>query len=476
MKLYNTMSRQLEELAPINPPIVTIYSCGPTVYDEPHVGNWSAYVYWDVLVRTLQLNKFEVKRIINLTDVGHLVSDSDEGEDKLARQADREKTTAWEIADKYIESFMSGFRQLNLVEPMRFARATDFIPEQLEIVRQLKSLGLTYQISDGIYFNTAKLPDYGKLARLNLEGLQAGARIEYNKEKINPTDFALWKFSQDKRDMEWETPNDLLDQPAAEPVLGFPGWHLECSAIIHSLLGEEIDIHTGGIDHIPVHHTNEIAQMEPITQKQTARIWLHNNHLKVDGTKISKSLGNGYTLADLAKRGFSPIDFRLLILQSHFQSEGNFSFDNLEAAANRLKNWRKIADIRHQLYQQNSANPGNLLASKKHLLGIVSDNLNTPQTLTEIDQIFNQLEELNPDQIDRTALVDLLEFIDELLGLDLVKRSPDISDEDKKLIKQREYHRTNKDYKKSDAIRNQLARRGILLDDKPSDRTLWFYA
>ncbi|MGI6612490.1 MAG: cysteine--tRNA ligase [Candidatus Nanosyncoccaceae bacterium] len=476
MKLYNTMSRQIEELVPINPPTVKMYSCGPTVYDEPHVGNWSAYVYWDILVRALTLNGYKVERVINLTDVGHLVSDADEGEDKLAKRANRDKVTAWEIADKYIASFMSGFRQLNLVEPIKFARATDFIPEQLEIIRQLKNLGLTYQISDGIYYNTAKLSDYGKLARLNIENLKAGARVEYNPEKLNPTDFALWKFSQEKRDMEWETPTDLLESVDETPVMGFPGWHLECSAIIHTLLGEEIDIHTGGIDHIPIHHTNEIAQMEPITKKPVARFWLHNHHLKVDGTKISKSLGNGYVLTDLAQRGFSPIDFRMLVLQSHFQSEGNFSFDNLEAAANRLKRWRKFADLRHQIYQQTSDNPSNLLASKQHILNIINSNLDTPKALTEIDQVFHQLEELEPAQINRPALTELIQFIDNLLGFDLIKKSPDIDDEDKKLIKQREHARAEQDYKKADKIRNQLTKKGILLDDKSENKTVWFYA
>lgn len=475
MKLYNTMSRQIEELAPINPPIVKIYSCGPTVYDNPHVGNWSAYIYWDVLVRTLQLDGYEIKRVINLTDVGHLVSDADDGEDKLAKRAQRDQVTAWELAEKYIASFLDGFHRLNLVEPMRFARATDFIPEQLEIIRQLKNLGLTYQIGDGIYFNTAKLPDYGKLAKLDLANLKAGARVEHNPEKLNPTDFALWKFASQKRDMEWETPSDLLDSPEPNPIMGFPGWHLECSAIIYSLLGEEIDIHTGGIDHIPIHHTNEIAQMEPITKKPVARIWLHNHHLKADGTKISKSLGNGYTLADLTERGFSPIDFKMLILQSHFQTEGNFSFDNLQAAANRLAHWRQIADLRHQIYQNKSQTEKlTFLASKKYLLTLANDNLNTPQILTEIDHIFSRADKIPLEQIDRRSLSEFLEFIDRLLGLDLIKKSPDITDEQKQLIQKRQFARQNKDYKLSDKIRHQLEKQGIALSDR-DEQTAWYH-
>ncbi len=475
MRLFNTLSRKTETLKPLNPPTVKIYTCGPTVYSDAHIGNWSAYIYWDVLVRALTLDGFQVDRIINLTDVGHLVSDADEGEDKLAKKASQEKVTAWEIANRYIASFVDGYRDLNLVKPRQFARATDFINEQLSIVRKLKNLGLTYQIDDGIYLDTSKIVDYGKLAHIDIDGLKAGARVEFNQAKRNPTDFALWKFSNNcKRDMEWATPSDLLDQDGDKDRMGFPGWHLECSAIIYALLGEQIDIHTGGIDHIPIHHTNEIAQMEPITQKPVSQIWLHNNHMKADNNKISKSLGNGYLLSDLAFHGFTPMDFKLLVLQSHYQTESNFSFNNLESAANRLNRWRKMASLRHQLYQTGSS-PDKLsfLATKKHLLELANDNLNTPQVLFSIDEAFSKSEEISLEQIDRESLVKLLEFIDQLLGLDLVISTPDITDEQKKLIKQRDFAREAKNYKESDKIRDELLNQGIALEDK-SGQTTWY--
>ena len=475
MQLYNTMSRQIETLKPFNPPEVSIYSCGPTVYSEPHIGNWSAYIYWDILVRTLELSGYKVKRVINLTDVGHLVSDADEGEDKLVRKAAQEQVTTWQIAERYIASFMNGYEDLRLVKPTFFARATDFIDQQLELVRQLKNLGLTYQIDDGIYLDTSKVKDYGKLARLDVTGLKAGARVEFNVAKKNLTDFALWKFSNGtKRDMEWVTPNDLLEN-ALEEKLGFPGWHLECSAIIFSLLGERIDIHTGGIDHVPIHDTNEIAQMTPITQFEVAQIWLHNRHLMVDGKKISKSLGNGYALSDLSERGFSPIDFKMLILQGHFQTESNFSFINLTAAANRLKHWRKLADLRHQLYQTDDGSDGKLtfLAIKKTILELANNNLNTPQILAQIDQIFNQADKLNLTQVDRTSLNEFLRLIDQLLGLDLIDKSPDLSDAQKQLIQERNFARQQKDYKKSDKIRDQLLKQNIGLDDSHG-QTIWY--
>lgn len=474
MKLYNTMSRQVETLKPLDPNEISIYSCGPTVYSEPHIGNWSAYIYWDVLVRALKLDGYKVKRVINLTDVGHLVSDADEGEDKLAKKASQEKVTAWQIAERYITSFMNGYTDLGLLKPTFFARASDFVKQQLELIRQLKKLGLTYQINDGIYLDTSKIKDYGKLARLDLGGLKAGARVEFNIAKKNLSDFAVWKFSNGaKRDMEWATPKDLLDDPT-EDKPGFPGWHIECSAIILELLGPQIDIHTGGIDHIPIHHTNEIAQMSPITKSNVAQFWLHNHHLMADGKKISKSLGNGYTLGDLAERGFSPMEFKMLILQGHFQTESNFSFVNLEAAAKRLNRWRKMADLRHQLYQNSETRQLDFLAAKHHLIELISNNLNTPQALAAVDQIFSQAEKLDLEQIDRRSLLELLELIDELLGLDLIEQASDINDEQKRLIKARDFARASKNYQQADLIRQQLLNQKIALDDR-AEHSIWYH-
>lgn len=478
MKLYNTLSRQIEELKPLNPPSIKIYSCGPTVYNYLHIGNWAAYIYWDVLVRALILDGYKPERVINLTDVGHLTSDADEGEDKLVKKAREQGLTAWDIAEQYISAFKTGFDELNLIPPMKFARATDFINEQLELVRKLKQAGLTYQIDDGIYLDTAKVKNYGQLARLDIESLKAGARVEYNQAKHNPSDFAVWKFAPEaNRDMQWPTPADLLDDTEAGEIMGFPGWHLECSAIILNTLGEQIDIHTGGIDHIPIHHTNEIAQTESVTGKPMASFWIHNNHLKSDGTKISKSLGNGYTLDDLAERGFSAMDLKMLILQGHYQKEGNFSFEALESAKNRLASWREVAAFRHQIYDdiaQDHDKTINFLAVKRHLLELANDNLNTPQIMATIDEAWQILRSPATDfrNIHRQSLVDFIQQIDDLLGFDLMASTPDIDEDAKRLIIERKFAKDNRDFERADTIRAELLEQGIeILDTK--NQPLW---
>lgn len=320
IKFANTLTRHLDTFVPLQPGKVSLYTCGPTVYSYLHVGNWAAYIYWDILVRMLQAEGYEVERVMNITDVGHLTSDADEGEDKLEKGARREGKTAWQIAKFYADDFIRGMNALHLTQPSQLARATDYIDEQIQLAITLKRKGHTYQTSDGIYFDTSTFSAYADFARLDLRALRAGARIGPNSEKRHASDFALWKFSPTgvKRDMEWPTPPELLDQPPTDgaPVMGFPGWHLECSAIAMHFLGATLDIHTGGIDHIPVHHSNEIAQSEAATGQPFAHYWLHCNHLKVNGTKISKSLGNGYTLTDLAERGYTPMEYKLFVTPS----------------------------------------------------------------------------------------------------------------------------------------------------------------
>jgi len=294
MKFYNTLSRKTEDLVPLNDKKVTLYACGLTVYSQPHIGNWVAYIYWDLLVRTLRASGYEVEHVQNITDVGHLTSDEDAGEDKMLAGALKEGLTAWEVADKYIKiADDEAYGHLGLLRPTHMPRATAYIKQQIAFVSELEAKGFTYALKDGVYFDTSKLKDYGKLAKLDIEGLQFGARVADTGKK-NPTDFAVWKFSLEgqKRDMEWESPWGP----------GFPGWHLECSVMARELLGDTIDIHTGGIDHIPVHHTNEIAQSEAVTDKPLANMWLHANHIKVDGKKMSKSLGNIYTLKDITEK------------------------------------------------------------------------------------------------------------------------------------------------------------------------------
>lgn len=483
--LSNTRTGNKDIFTPQIDGKVTLYTCGPTVYDYLHVGNWSAYVYWDILVRTLTANHYTVERVMNITDVGHLVSDGDHGQDKLEKGAAREGKTAWEVAEFYSNDFLEGMRRLGLIAPTHISKATAYIDEQLELVRTLKLKGLTYQINDGIYFDTAQFPTYADFAHLDLAAQQAGARVEFNPEKRNASDFALWKFTPvgEARDMEWATPVDLLEQSDQDgPTMGFPGWHLECSAMAMSLLGETIDIHTGGIDHIPVHHTNEIAQSEAATGVRFSNYWLHNNHLKSDGTKISKSLQNGYTLDDLADRGFSPADYRMFVIQSHYSSEGNFTFDNLQSAKNRLTNWRNVAALRHQTHdtlrdddeKSTDERSVSLYATSQAVVEALSDDLDTPAALTIIDEAFGRLQSAKLSDIHQHAFVQLLETIDETLGLQLLDTTPDIDDATKRLIVERQQAREQQDWARSDSLRIEIEKSGVTVRDTASG-PVWEY-
>jgi len=482
LQFHNQLSRTIDQFKPQTEGKVSLYTCGPTVYNYLHVGNWTAYIYWDTLVRVLQANNLNVERVMNITDVGHLVSDADDGEDKLEKGARREGKTAWEVAAFYTEDFISGMNRLGLIAPTHITKATDYIQEQLELVRVLQTKGFTYEINDGIYFDTAKFPSYGDFAGLDLEAQKAGARVEFNPEKRNPSDFALWKFTPtgETRDMEWETPSDLIE--AGEARQGFPGWHLECSAMAMSLLGDTLDLHTGGIDHIPVHHTNEIAQSEAATGQPFANYWLHNNHLKVNGTKISKSLDNGYTLDDLEKKGYSPLDFRMFVLQSHYRSEGNFTFENLEAAKNRRRNWRNVAALRHQTHDRlrdddeksTDERSVSLYASSQAIVEALSNDLDTPTAFAIIDEAFSKLEGSQTEDIHQHALTSLLETIDVTLGLQLIESTKDISDDSKRLIIERERARETKDWKAADKLRTEIEKSGITVRDT-AHGSVWEY-
>lgn len=484
LQFHNQLSKKVDHFSPQVEGKVSLYTCGPTVYNYLHVGNWTAYIYWDTLVRVLQANHLTVDRVMNITDVGHLVSDADDGEDKLEKGARREGKTAWDVAAFYTKDFLEGMHRLNLIEPTHITKATDFIEEQLQLVRSLKEKGFTYQIDDGIYFDTAKFPSYGDFAELDLEAQKAGARVEFNPEKRNPSDFALWKFTPkgETRDMQWETPADLLED-MTDSVMGFPGWHLECSAMAMSLLGETLDIHTGGIDHIPVHHTNEIAQSEAATGKLFAKYWLHNNHLKVNGTKISKSLGNGYTLDDLQEKGYTPLDLRMFVLQSHYMNEGNFTFENLDGAKNRLLSWRSSAALRHQTHDrlrdddEKSTDDASvsLYASSQALVEALSNDLDTPAGFAIIDEAFSKLAGSDIETIHHHALTTFLETIDEVLGLSLLSTTKDISDDSKRLIIERERARENKDWKAADRLRSDIEKNGITVRDT-AHGTIWEYS
>ena len=382
---------------------------------------------------------------MDFTDVGHLTSDGDDGEDKLEKGARREGKSAFEVAEMYIEAYKKDFKRLNLTEPDVCARATDYIEEDKAAVDKMTKNGFTYETTDGVYYDTSKFEHYADFANLDLEGLKAGARVEFSSEKRNAADFAVWKFIQpgEKHEMRW----DYLGRP------GYPGWHLECSTIIQKELGEPIDIHTGGIDHIPVHHTNEIAQTYAISGHELSRYWVHCNFITIDGERVSKSLGNTYTIDQLAERGYDPMDFKLWILQGHYQGTRNFTFDSLDGAKARRLNWRNRIAL---CYQKEIISTG----AYEKILEAVNNNLNSAEAFAIIDNSDLSLEDWKK--------------IDELFGLNLVANSKDIDDETRALIEERAYARAIKDYAKSDEIRDKLASKGIAIRDT-AEGAIWEY-
>lgn len=450
MKLYNTLTRKVEEFTPQDTERVKMYTCGPTVYSFAHIGNFTAYIYWDLLVRTIRLNGWKEDRVLNITDVGHLASDADDGEDKMEKGARREGKTVWQIAEMYMNDYLANFRALNLIEPTQICRATDFIEEDIALVDALDKKGFVYETSDGLYYDTSKFSSYADFAHLDLENLKAGARVEFNNEKHNASDFALWKWVREGEDhaMQWEYRGRA----------GYPGWHIECAAIIHEKLGETIDIHTGGIDHIPVHHTNEIAELEGAYDKQMSRFWVHNNFITIDGEKISKSLGNVYMFSDLIAKGFSHLDYKMWVLQGHFQSERNFSFSDLAAARQRLTNYRNFAALR---WQKPATDMSEVRAA---ILEQLNNNLNSAGALAELDKAIKNNVPSN----------EFVEFLDEAFGLKLAESTPDISDELKAKIAERKQAKTERDFAKSDALRDEIAEAGIKLLDGANEM-LWQY-
>jgi cysteinyl-tRNA synthetase len=476
MNIRDTLSQLQKPVSSNQDEVITLYTCGLTVYSQPHIGNWVAYLYWDLLVRTLAGEGYNVTHVQNITDVGHLTDDGDAGEDKMQKGALREGKTAWDVADKYIQiADHEAYELLGLRRPSHMPRATDYIPQQIAFVEQLEKDGFAYTIKDGVYFDTNKLSDYGKLAKLDIDGLAFGTRVADTGKK-NPTDFALWKFSpkDQKRDMEWDSPWGT----------GFPGWHLECSVMALELLGDTIDIHTGGIDHIPVHHTNEIAQSEAVTGLPFANIWMHANHIKVNGTKMSKSLGNIYTLSDIIEHGYSLQAFKLLIYAKHYSTEGNFTWEILEAANNRLKRWRNIAALRHQVHdtldndddKDSDHDINSTILSVKHAAAeSLRNDLNSPEAFAILESAFDKIEKSPLTRIQHAGLTQLFEWIDESFGFSFLETTPDIPDEAKKLIIERGHAKNNKDWQTADQLRDQLNENyGITLLDR-ADSTVWHY-
>ena len=470
MKLYNTLTKTVDKIKPLNAPVVTVYTCGPTVYDYPHVGNWFTYIREDLLIRTLKLSGLQPKWVMNITDVGHLTSDADEGEDKLEKGARREGKTAWDVAEFYTDYFVKGLERLNIPMPDELPKATAHIPEQIALIQQLEAKGFTYVIGDGVYYDTSKFPRYAEFAQLDIDEQQEGARVQTNAEKRNPSDFALWKFSpkpeetDHKRDMEWESPWGT----------GFPGWHIECSAMSMKYLGETLDIHAGGIDHVPVHHTNEIAQSEAATGKPFALHWMHSNHITIEGDKISKSLGNGITLEDIEAKGYSLDVLRLHVLESHYRSQSKFSWESLEAAKNRLNDYRAMAALQ---WQAQAAAVDGMSVSFEQIGAVLAENLqndlDTPQTLAFLSNFSKQAQTVLVHTELLPLFKDALAAIDAALGLHL-SSEPDITDEQKQTIAAREQARTDKDWAKSDQLRDELLTAGIALRDTPHGTTVWY--
>ncbi len=469
MKIYNTLHRKIEEIKPINDRIVGVYTCGPTVYDHSHIGHWFNYVRMDLLIRTLQANKYKVDWVMNITDVGHLTSDADEGDDKIEQKARKEHRSAWEIAEFYTKEFIDTMELLNIQKPSKIVKATDHITDQINLIVKLEKLGYTYKIDgDGIYYDTSKFKDYSKFAYLDLDQQEAGKRFMPNPFKKNLADFALWKFSPKdrKRDMEWESPWGI----------GFPGWHIECSAMSMKYLGDTFDIHTGGIDHIPVHHTNEIAQSTAVTKKPLAHYWLHSNHVTVNNQKISKSLHNGITIEEIVEKGYSPEVIRMHILESHYQSQSKFSLDALYASARRLYELKSMAVLKYQ--PQNKIDDHTTFSFKEtanEIINLMSNNLESPKVLAFLSEIANQVlaTKLTEDML--PYFNDLIQTIDLLLGTKLGS-VPDISTEIKELIQKRELLRKNKDYRSADLIRDKLLTYQVELKDLPNNNTIWNWA
>jgi cysteinyl-tRNA synthetase len=469
MKLYNTLTRAIETITPLHAPHVGVYTCGPTVYDYAHVGHWFNYVRMDMLIRTLKAAGYDVTWVMNITDVGHLTSDADEGEDKLEKGAKREGKTAWEVASFYTDEFLQSMTLLTIQTPDHIVKATDHITEQIQLIQILETKGYTYRIDDGIYYDTSKFEGYASFARLDVGSQEAGKRVQFNPQKRNSSDFALWKFSpkESKRDMEWDSPWGT----------GFPGWHIECSAMSMKYLGATLDIHTGGIDHIPVHHTNEIAQSEAATGKRFANYWFHSNHVLAEGEKISKSLGNGLRLQQIIEHGIRPEVLRLHILESHYRSQSRFSWEALEAAQNRLRDFEAMAALRFQTQDiTHDAGTFSIDDVKVELQRCLEEDINTPQALAYLSSVSTQLQAVLIETNMSDEFEAMLQAVDDLLGLRL-SDTEDITDQQKSMIAERQTARSSKDWQKADERRQRLTEQGIGLRDVEQGSiatTIWY--
>lgn len=448
MKIYNSLTRKKEELSSKDN-TVKMYTCGPTVYYFPHIGNMRAYIFMDLLRKSLKYCGYKIEGVMNITDVGHLVSDSDEGEDKMEIAAKRENKDPYEIAKFYTDCFIKDTSRLNIELPEHIAKATEHIGEMIDFIKKLEEKGYTYIIDDGVYFDVQKFKGYGQLSGKDLSTV-GESRIDENSQKHHPFDFALWKFVPENHIMKWNSPWGV----------GCPGWHIECSAMGEKYLGNSIDIHTGGIDHKPIHHENEIAQNDAKEGKRVVKNWMHVEFLQVDGGKMSKSLGNLYTLDDLIKKGYSPLDFRYMNLLTHYRKALNFTFESLASSASALKSLRNLV-LEHK-DAPNKTKEEVLKSYEDQFVAAISDDLNIPLALGVLWKMIKSEEKSNDIFL-------LAKKFDSVFSLDLEKetKAEEIPEEILNLANQRKIARENKDYAKSDEIRNLISSKGYtILDTK----------
>ncbi len=453
LRLYNTLTRSRDEFIPINTEEIRMYSCGPTVYNFQHIGNLRTFFFEDILLRVLKYNGYKVKYVMNITDVGHLVSDADEGGDKMEESAKLQGKNVRDLAEYYTTIFKRDIKLMNILPPDIYTKATEYISEQIELIKCLEAKGYTYITGDGVYYDTSKFADYGKLAKLDIEGLKEGARIEFSAEKKNITDFALWKFSpkNEKRQMEWESPWGI----------GFPGWHIECSAMSKAILGNHFDIHCGGIDHIPIHHTNEIAQSEACNGEKFVNYWLHGEFLDMGNEKMSKSSGKFVTLQTLMDKGYSSMDYRYFLLMAHYKKKLKFSYEALDAARNgyrnlssKLLNLKSAAKTREEV-----KNPNATESYRKQFFTTINDDLNMPEAMAVLWEMIRD-ESISAD--DRLSAV--YDF-DKVVGLQLDKieekeRDSEIPEEIIQLSERRIEAKKNKDFKLADELRATAKEKG----------------
>ncbi|MDJ0884496.1 MAG: cysteine--tRNA ligase [Desulfobacterales bacterium] len=452
--LYNSLTRRKERFQPLTPGQVGLYTCGPTVYNYAHIGNLRTYLFEDVLKRALAYNGYTVKHVMNITDVGHLTGDRDMGRDKLEEGARREGKTAWEIAAYYTAAFRQDMERLNILEPSIWCKATDTIPEQIALIQTLEEKGYTYRTRDGIYFDTARFPDYTKLSHQNIEALQEGARVEINPEKRNATDFALWKFSPAdvRRQMEWDSPWGT----------GFPGWHIECSAMSMKYLGDQLDIHCGGTDHIDVHHTNEIAQSEAATGKPFFRFWMHGAFLIISGgKKMAKSEGNFMTLENaFVQNGIDPLAYRYAAFLTHYRKPMEYSPEAMEGAVNGVRHLRNQVRTLKDAADGKQGQIGDDL--RVQFLKEINDDLNMPRAMAVVQEL------LKSDRAPEDKLATVFDF-DRVLGLDLaqVDKADTLPAAIEQMVAERIKAREARDFARSDELRDAIEAQGYAVQDTP---------